>query len=192
MPLSPRATAYLSTLRRTEPVPTRVVEDLLRASLAAPPATWLDFHERFAGYVEPLGNEAAAWGLTHRRSHWYTPMTVSIEGSLQPEAGAFIACADVHPSYVYKLGDTGFFRDPAAQSFERKVERNAVRVEFFARGTKASRVYELSAAAFVDRAKAAPLISEASDGFLRVYASERVFAVQRVKDERFIEGWQAA
>lgn len=193
MTLSARASAYLASLRRIDPVPTRTVEELLRASQRTPPPTaWLDFHERFAGYVEPLGKETAVWGLSHQRSHWYTPLTVSIERSMQPEAEAFIICAEVHPSYVYKLGDTGYFRDPAAQSFELKIERNAARVEFFARASKPSRVFELSAPAFSDRALATPVISDASDDFFRVYASAQVLAVQRVKDGHFIEGWLAS
>jgi hypothetical protein len=190
--LSTRATTYLSTLRRLAAVPTRTVDEVLRARLGkAAPTPWLDFHERFAGYVEPLGNESAVWGLTHHQSRWYQPLTVSIEQSLQAEAASFIGCAEVHPSYVYQLGDTGFFRDPAAQTFELKIERNAARLEFFANAKKPSRVLEPSAPVFTERAKATPLIAEASDAFFRVYASRHLLAVQRVTDGRFVEGWQA-
>jgi hypothetical protein len=188
MSLSLRATKYLESLQRLEPVPTKQVEVIFQAQGLVAHKAWLDFHEKYAGYVEPLGLDMAVWGLAHHRSHWFKPLTIYVEQSLQAEADWFVACAEVHPSYVYKLGDTGFFRDPAANSFDVKVERNAARVEFFAAG-RTARVFEVGAPQFIERAQRAEVIHEASDTSFRVFATAGIFAVQNARSGQFVEGW---
>jgi hypothetical protein len=147
---------------------------------------WLDFHEGYAGYVEPLGGEAAVWGLAHRASHWYRPCAVSVATSLEPHAARFIARADVHGSYVYALGDTGFFRERAAESFD--VSSSATRLAPSG-SARTLRAAECSARATPPAGRHRG--AEASDRFFRVHVGAGVTAVQDVDRARVVKAWIA-
>jgi len=132
--LSERARRYLSKLNRITPVPTEEVERTLqRQELECFPA-WLDFHERYAGYVEDLGlGEKAVLGIIHATTWWFTPGKAEVQRSYDDNAEWFVWCAEAHPSFEYELGDTGFFfHRPAASRFEVYLERVAAKLEFFA------------------------------------------------------------
>jgi hypothetical protein len=63
------------------------------------PSVWLDFHERYAGYIEKFGKDAALWGLAHPRAIWVDTNSVEAEFDDSDESWT-ITCADVHPSYT--------------------------------------------------------------------------------------------
>jgi hypothetical protein len=98
--LSERARRYLASLRRIKAVPTPEVERALREQGLPCFSAWLDFHERYAGYVEPLGAEVAIWGIVHENSHWIKPGRAAVEKSHGEEAEWLVACAEVHGSYT--------------------------------------------------------------------------------------------
>jgi hypothetical protein len=131
--LSERARQYLASLKRLPAVPTATVEKVLKDQGGPCFPAWLDFHERYAGYVEPLGLDSAVLGIVHAQSHWLKPGGAAVSRSYEPGAEWFVTCAEAHPSYVYELGDTGFFKVPAAASFEIKLERSALRMAFMSR-----------------------------------------------------------
>src|SRR5215467_1789624 len=106
--LSSRAVAFLSTLERRSFVPTRKVEEIIGNRGYPCYPKWLEFHERFAGYVETIGPDVAVWGLIHENPQWLLPMKADIDREPLQETW-YITCADVHPSYNYRLDDKGEF-----------------------------------------------------------------------------------
>ena len=73
MHLSSRATSYLASLERLQMVPTaKVVEELKRCTVPAS-KSWVDFQDRFGGYVETIGRDRAIWGLMHVAPEWQEP-----------------------------------------------------------------------------------------------------------------------
>jgi hypothetical protein len=141
MALTKRAAAWLATLSRETPMPTTDVERLILVAGSTPHAAWLDFHDKYAGYIEEVGpGEIAIWGLARSASAsppptWFAPDSVSI---VPPEYGfpEAIRCADVHPVRGYELGADGAFRGTGgpAETFEMKIERHGVMKEFYDRG----------------------------------------------------------
>ena len=127
MALTSRARSYLVTLERRPAVPlARVVEALARAG-CPPLAPWLDFHERYAGIVDPLGRDEAVLGLVHAAPYWRRANEVDVD----EEGGERqILCAEVHGSYDYTLDESGAFRSYGGGgpcvSFDVKVEQDAV------------------------------------------------------------------
>jgi hypothetical protein len=142
--------------------------------------SWLEFHERYAGYVEVIGRDVAIWGLVHANPQWMAPRQVDVDGESDGKTW-YITSADVHPSYVYRLDQNGEFLGGPAQSFDIHVERVAAFVEFQKRQhcrplsgeeLRSSRVREMLAA------KAAPsLLVEASDAFFNCYVSRNYLLV---------------
>lgn len=178
--LTDRAQKYLTTLQRLPPVPTRDVERALREEGAPCFEVWLDFHELYAGYVEPLGADQAVWGIVHQKSQWIPPGRASVEQTSEQGSEWLVTCADVHGSYVYRLTDTGRFFERSAESFDIKVERNAARMAFARdpRG-RAQIWFELKDPAFRERLnREAKVVPEASDRFYRIYLGDSVFAVE--------------
>src|SRR5262249_52606230 len=115
MALTKRAQSWLATLKREEPLPTAEVERLIRAAGWPPPQAWLDFHDKYAGYVEEVGpGDLAIWGLA-RPMNPGTPLRWRDLGNVIivpphyrfPEA---ILCADASPHHGYELGSDGAFR----------------------------------------------------------------------------------
>lgn len=140
MELTTRAKQYLASLSRETPTPVGVVEQLFRDRNLVPDETWLEFHEKYAGYVEGGNPEVAIWGLcweteiggiaprTLRYSRWPTPKDV------EPSA---IQCAYLSAPDTYDLCRGGLFVGYPAPStrFETKIERTAIEKSFYKPGT---------------------------------------------------------
>lgn len=141
MPLTQRAQIWLATLPRETPMPTVQVERLIREAGGVPHALWLDFHERYAGYVETVGpDDLAVWGLSRLKdavppSRWTEPESVWVVPPGR-EDDEIIGCAEAHPVHEYQLTPSGWFRGLGGPcpSFDMKVERHGVMHEFYARG----------------------------------------------------------
>ena len=147
---------------------------------------WLDFHERYAGYVEPLGLEVAVLGIVHTRSRWIIPGAAAVVRSYECHAEWFVYCAEVHPSYVYKLGDTGFFSSPPASSFQTHLERCAVWFEFFSRPGAKWAWWPPSPALIEELNQHACEVPEACDEHYRLLLSDRFCGLQERTTGLFI------
>jgi hypothetical protein len=128
MPLSSRALSYLETLRRRPAVAVEQVADAIRRAGCEPYPAWLDFHERYAGYEDPLGRETAILGIVHAESFWLEPGEASVD---QDREGRWsVVCAEVHGTFDYRLHDDGHFTSfgggGPTESFDIKIEQDAV------------------------------------------------------------------
>jgi hypothetical protein len=181
--LSPRAQRFLSTLERRPAVPTAEVEAIITARGFPCFAPWLEFHERYAGYVL-RGNDWFILGLVHRNSYWFGPNYPDVEAEIDGKTW-YITCADGHPSYNYRLDNAGEFLGWPAESFDIHIERSALWWEFRQRGgVRVWSVDELRGPvgrATFERAVKQHLITEACDRFFRYYVSDAHFVVERVK-----------
>jgi hypothetical protein len=132
--LSERARRFLDQCERTTAVRTGDVERILRESGWPIAPAWLEFHDRYAGYVERIYRDAAVWGLVHEDSFWFGPRRAEVDEDEDDEAGLFIYCAELHPAYGYRLDTAGRFLayGQEASSFDVHVERLAVWREFTA------------------------------------------------------------
>lgn len=181
--ISDRAKAYLDSLQRVPALPTSTIERSLFAQGAPCFDAWLDFHDRYAGHVEPLGNQDyAIWGIVHEAPNWLDPGKAHVER--EPNSPSwYVTCADVHPSYVYQLDQRGEFSVPPAVSFDTRIERNALLWWFLrqpgARRIPSSQLADLNFIAKVRgdlaRGAAGQVVPEASDKYARFYlGSSRV------------------
>jgi hypothetical protein len=108
MPLSPRAQAFLAALRRRPAVPVAEVATAIREDGSTPYDVWLDFHQRYAGYEQPMGQDTAIWGIVHSDSYWIGSGKASVR---REKNGAWsVICAEVHGSYDFRLHQDGSFR----------------------------------------------------------------------------------
>jgi hypothetical protein len=108
--------------RRPVPSVEEAVEIIVRAGFV-PHEAWLDFHATFGGYQDDIDRDWAIWGITHFHSYWYGDREVSVEivGGRQ-----YIICAEVHPSYSFRLYADGTFYSRGegfSTTFDVKVER---------------------------------------------------------------------
>jgi len=141
MPLTKRAQAWLATLQRETPLSTAHVERLIVDAGRTPHAVWLDFHDRFAGFIEEVGpGDIAVWGLARAVDAdppraWIPPEDVFIRPA-DGELPEVIRCADAHPVHEFELAADGWFAGIGGPcpSFDMKVERHGVLHEFFLRG----------------------------------------------------------
>jgi hypothetical protein len=141
MPLTQRAQTWLSTLVRETPMPTLEVERLIRDAGGTPHALWLDFHDRYGGYVEVVGpGEVAVWGLA-RAADAIPPNAFTQPDHVFIRAGdgeypETIACAEANPVHEYELYADGWFAGLGGPcpSFDIKVERHGLMHELFSRG----------------------------------------------------------
>src|SRR5258708_6735285 len=97
--LTQRATRFLTNLERRSAIPTKEIESIIRSKGYPCFAPWLDFHERFAGYVEVWGRDWAIWGLAHGAPHWLAPQAAEIDREPHEETW-YISCVDCHPSNI--------------------------------------------------------------------------------------------
>jgi hypothetical protein len=141
MALTQRAQVWLSTLSRERPLPTRIVEELIRDAGGTPHPVWLDFHDRFGGYIEAFGaGEVAIWGLARAKDA--VPANVFGQPDqvfIRPAEGAepeSISCAEANPVHGYELYADGSFVGPGGSctTFEMNVERHGLMHELFMRG----------------------------------------------------------
>lgn len=178
--LTPRARQFLSSLERRPAVPTEEVEAIIAAKGFPCFAPWLAFHERYAGYLL-RGNDGFLLGLVHRQAYWLAPNTPDIDGEGDGKTW-YITCADGHPSYTYRLENTGEFLGWPAESFDTHVERSALWWEFRQRGPV--RVWPLDELRgpvgrdTFERAVKPHLIAEATDRFFRYYATDTHFVAE--------------
>jgi hypothetical protein len=188
--LTHTAQNYLASLRRIEPVPTSEVERVIRTQGDPCPEVWLEFHDRYAGYVEPIGEDTAIWGLVHRDSYWIEPGRASIE---EIEKGLwYVTCAEVHPSYGYYLDNNGVFAGNQARSFDVKVERSALFSAFSAQGPVRMLVNELNEPDVIlalRKDTAGQLETSASDEFSRYYRSTKYLVRENANTGNIVVGW---
>ncbi len=191
--LSKRAQSYLGTIVRIPSVPVGDVEKIFRDSGYPCFAPWLEFHERYAGYVEPMGLDTAVWGLVHEESCWIGARRVLVDRD-EHEDKWFVTCAEVHPSYNYALDNRGEFVGVLAESFEIKIERNAVAWAFLSQGPYAAvsqrDLYDMSFVEHLREETRPHLVLEASDRYLRYYMSERYWAIEDPDSGRIAEAWR--
>jgi hypothetical protein len=134
--------AWLSTLVREQPLPTKVVEQLIRDAGGTPHPVWLDFHDRFAGYIEEVApGDLAIWGLARPLeadppATWRQPESVFLTLPTD-DNDERISCAEAHPVHEYELRANGAFMGAGGPcpSFDMKVERQALMCEFRQAGT---------------------------------------------------------
>lgn len=186
MPLSPRAQSYLATLRRHPAVPVDEVAKALDRAGAPPYPAWLDFHERYAGFEEPLGRESAIFGIVHAHSYWLKPGEASVEK--EDDGRHSVACAEVHGSFDYRLYEDGSFTSfgggGPCETFDVKIEQNAAFREATSDGRRWIRHLDLSRvpAGGLDAFRAAVDAEPVGE------ATDRFAAVWRARDAAWLEG----
>jgi hypothetical protein len=185
---SERAERYLKTLERRSAVSTAEVEAILARQDVAPFAPWLEFHERYGGYVERIGSDIAVWGIVHAHPAWLAPLAAEVSHEAS-DGRWYAACADVHPSYPYLLSDLGEFQEGPARSFDVHVERLALRWWFATQAGPPPRLqFNVKAARLLERIEQeAHPVEEASDEFMRHYLGEGILAIYEVAKQRWIE-----
>jgi hypothetical protein len=173
--LSPRAQAYLDGLQRVAVPDVREVEQQLRQELPHVPAAWLAFHERYGGFVQPLGEDRAILGLMFTEGTWVVPNACGLE--LDDPRDPIVMCADVHPTYSYYLDQDGKFLGDPSDNFEVYLERCALYVAF--KSVKPGRVVhipnkDLSDATMeqVRQVMQHGRVAEASDSYKTMYEAE--------------------
>ena len=179
MTLSRRASNYLATLCREDPLPVGKVEELLRAQNVPAHPAWLAFHEQFAGYYEDIGaGDLAVWGLAFGAARKSGGDAHTVYVNLHNGVPISVSCADVHPSWDYNLTPDGKFVGPPfpSDNFSVKVERNALMWEFTSAGP-VRRLYEVDGVSLSHLRKqlldelAAYRVPEASDKIANYYSS---------------------
>ncbi len=169
MALTKYAKDFLATLRRDKAVPTKEVEQRIRdAGYPAHPC-WLEFQDNYAGYIEELApGDIAVWGLSHAVDREPPPMWVDADQvHITPPDGRLpegIVCADAHPVHDYELLANGHFLGIGgpAESFERKLERHGLMMDFASRGAARQTVFTKDMAA----PELVELIDEMKDSFV--------------------------
>lgn len=186
--LTDKAKKYLSTLERRPFVPTEDVEKIILDSGYPCFPKWLDFHEKYAGYVELLGKDKAVWGLAHQSPTWLGSLAVEVSYD-KKENSYDIVCADVHPSYNYVICESGEFMGFRSESFDIYVERKAVGYDFsFGFDVKSVSGSELSEDV-IDRVMGAEnILIEASDAFSEYYFRDEFLLVKSLGDYS-VRGW---
>jgi len=187
--LSERARLYLDRCERYPAVPTADVERILLAGGWPAPAAWLDFHDRYAGYVERIYRDTAVWGLAHTESFWFGPLGVEVDS--EDDGSRTIYCAELHPSYGYQLDSAGRFlgRGLEADSFGVHVERLALWGAFLDDGPARKegdqqRLGDPAVRAELLARLAGHLVPEASDSWFAVYRDGRTLIHDDVRAGR--------
>jgi hypothetical protein len=187
--LTERANKYLASLKRASALPASLVEKSLFEQGAPRFDAWLEFHDRYAGYVEQLGSgDFAVWGIVFETPNWLDPLQAQVDRE-QRDPIWYVTCADVHPSYVYRLDQEGGFFAPPASSFDVKIERDALVSAFSHAGkTRRAAQKELHDPEFVSewrRQLAAStdlqLVPEASDAHFRYYEGKTALVFENAK-----------
>lgn len=181
--LSSRARSFLATLERRPTVPAGEVEEIIIRSGYPCFPHWLQFQDRYAGYVERIGWDTAIWGLIQKNTD--EPEIEVCEGTW------YITCADLHPSYEYRLDNRGEFLGGRAESFDIHVERLSLGWEFCQRGeARVLDADELQGLVFSDHFRKQikhHLVPEASDRYSRYYMSDTWLVVELARTEEFLD-----
>lgn len=126
--MTDRLHRYIESLERRPHIADRVRVANAIEDFGIPVETWLlDFHERYAGIVHPIGVDEAVLGILHENSKWLGPR--GIDGDNDPEDW-MICCADAHPSHGYQFTSEGYFVAGCGSSFETILDRNALWYDF--------------------------------------------------------------
>jgi hypothetical protein len=167
MELTETAKKYLSGLERVPAVTASKVEEVLRSAGQPCFDPWLEFQDQFGGYVERIGADVAVWGVVHARARWLGPFEADVE--LEKDGRTYyVACADVHPSYNYRLDNNGEFLGFPAEHFSVHVERVAA-ISTFLTGFRSESLSqaELRDPMLIETAGHAEEIASASDRYYR-------------------------
>jgi hypothetical protein len=141
---------------------------------------WLEFHDRYAGYEEPLGRDKAIWGIIHPRGTWIKGRIANVDKEPKEDRW-YVTCADVHPSYNYLLDNRGEFLGQLAESFDIKVERDSLINELRSLGKVARlSVQQMKSREAIQVAERIRdnLIPEASDKYYRYYSAHHTVFVE--------------
>lgn len=191
--LSKRALDYLATLKREPFMPTTEAEATLRAEGHPVFAVWLEFHERYAGYVMNLGEDVGVLGLIHESPRWLDPRKPRLFRG-QREGFWYIICADIHPSYDYRLKQNGLFLGGPAESFDTYMEQQAMLWEFYSGREHCRHLFpETEEPAFRDQILKRPtlrLVPEATDQFSRCLVDDEYLVVDNPEEERLRDAWR--
>jgi hypothetical protein len=169
-------------------VPTEDVARAIQRAGYTPHPAWLDFHERYAGFEEPLGRERAICGIVHTDSYWLKPGEASADRD--DDGHDSVVCAEVHPSFAYRLRDDCVFTSSGGggpcETYDAKTEQSAIFHETKIDGRRWVYDFEFTRipAGGLDalrEAVDAELISEASDRFGAVFRA-------RARDVIWLEG----
>ncbi|ASJ76627.1 hypothetical protein [Granulosicoccus antarcticus] len=137
--LTERAQKYLGSLERRVPVPVADVRQALIDHGYPVLEVWLDFHDRYAGYCETLGEGGTTWGLKHADTR-YSLMNgrpFEVEAYRDEADGLWtIEAADSHPSFDQTMDENGEFQHIPASSFEIHLERAALFQQYMDLGAK--------------------------------------------------------
>lgn len=186
--LTGRARKYLASLERQKFISTKQVEQAIIDSGWEAVPCWLSFHEKYAGYSQIVGHDVAVWGLVHERAAWLPDGRVDIERD-EVEEDVYIACADAHPSYGYRLNKSCHFRDEAT-SFDVFVERQALLWDFS--GDEQVAFEELGFQGRVDLAKwmrDEAVVEHVSDSYYRYFVASRIL-IEEAIDDGYVRVWR--
>ena len=189
--LSIRANAFLATLERHSRIPTKDVESIIRDQGLPCFAVWLDFHDRFSGYLERFGRDWAIWGLVHQNPQWLLPRKADADREPNEELW-YITCADAHPSYSYRIDSKGEFLSAPAISFDVHIERIALGRDFQEK-TKCRALSKVELSALDEKEVIAKQlkpfqIAEASDCFSKYYMNDSYFLVEDASSGKLRKG----
>jgi len=186
--LSDRANDWLTTLPRQPAVSTESVCEVLIRNKTEPFESWLSFHERFAGYIEPIGVDIAHWGLMHENPHWLPPNDV-VSDYDEVEKFWCIACADAHPTYEYQLDQHGVLHSAVTTcTFEVYIERRALQWWFCSQSANPKLTLNATAPSLVDRIETeTKLVQEASDEHYLHRLGDRILAIREIANNRWVE-----
>jgi hypothetical protein len=190
-PLSTLAERYLKSLARLPMPLTERVEKELKAEGLPVLESWLDFHERYAGYVEQIWHDRAVWGLMHFKPQWQAPKRLEYFNDFYEEQERIIInCADVHPSYEYQLDEKGKFGRDKASSFDKYIEQSALHWWFTTQigPEPLQRKFNLKDPKIIDNIKChTKLVEEASDEFTRAFLGYSILAYQDMETDQWVQ-----
>ena len=182
---------------REKPFPTKRVEELLIEGGHTPHPIWLDFHDTYAGYIQPVGGgDAAIWGLVrdHEPKYWFEPGAIPYVSKTPRKPGETVPCADVHPVHDYLLDSDGRFHwlGGACRTFEIMLERQGLVHGLYQQGRVERTVLKYwkkpaseDLEAVAESMKDAQ-VDEASDEGSRYYAKDSRILVHSVR----LDTWQ--
>jgi hypothetical protein len=130
--MTDRLHRYLESLERRPHIFDRGQVANAISDFGIPVETWLlDFHDRYAGFVQPIGLDEAVLGILHENSKWLGPN--GIDGDNDPDDW-MLCCADAHPSHGYQFTSDKLFIGGCGSSFDTIMDRKALWHEFASTG----------------------------------------------------------
>ncbi len=129
---SSRLTKYLQTLDRLPAITdVKTVSEIIETSGLPIIKPVIEFHCKYAGFVQPYGRVQFIWGLFHSNPHDYSFFQPNRPHcDTMDENFRIFTCCNCHASDHWFLDETGAlywcYYPPLATSFEKKIERDAV------------------------------------------------------------------